>query len=111
VEAFLLVLLIPVAFGLFALVRARQIRRGTRAHGTRVRAKVDEVVTVLLPSDPSVTSEAGFYVKYRYRDSSGLEHRGKSEVLLTDPNFEIVDGEATVAYDPGHPDSSVWVGR
>ena len=107
----MLLLLIPVGFGIFALAITQYSRRKVRRSGTRIEASVDEVVTVLMPTDPGNMSIPGYYVKYRYRDASGVEHRAGSEVLLEDPNLSIVGGKAPIAYDKEHPDRSVWIGR
>lgn len=108
---FLLFLLFPVAFGIFALASAGLARRGIEKHGTRVQADVDEVVTVLVPGGPARDAIPAYYVRYRYRDTSGMEHHAKSRMLLEDPNMDITAGKSTVAYDPRHPDRSVWLGR
>ena len=110
-DAFVLLLVIPVGFGIFALAAAQYSRRKVRRFGTKIQADVDEVVTVLFAAEPSVTNLPGYYVRYRYRDSKGVEHRAKSEVLLEDPNLSIVDGKALIAYDEEHPDRSAWIGQ
>ena len=111
VDAFSLILLIPVGFGIFALIATRYSRRTLRRSGTSIEADIDEVVTVLMPSEPGNPSIHGYYVKYRYRDQNGVQHRAQSEVLLEDPNPLIVDSKALIAYDQNHPDRSVWIGR
>jgi len=110
-EALMLFLLIPVGLGIFALLITQYSRRKVRRWGTKIEADIDEVVTVLMPADPANTSIPGYYVKYRYRDAGGAEHRARSEVLLEDPNLSIIDGKALIAYDADHPDRSVWIGR
>jgi hypothetical protein len=110
-EALMLFLLIPVGFGVFALAVPRYSRRKMRRSGTKIEAEIDEVVMVLMPAEPGNTSMHGYYVKYRYRDARGVEHRARSEVLLEDPNAMIVDGKALIAYDADHPDRSAWIGR
>jgi hypothetical protein len=64
-----------------------------------------------MPAEPGNKSMPGYYVKYRYRDASGIEHRATSDVLLEDPSLTIVDGKALIAYDADHPDRSAWIGR
>ena len=71
----------------------------------------DEVVAVLMPAEPGNTSMPGYYVKYRYRDASGVERRAKDDVLLEDPNLTIVEGNALIACDADHRDRSAWIGR
>ena len=110
-EALMLILLIPVGFGVFALAITQYSRGKVRRSGTKIEADIDEVVTVLMPSEPGNTSIQGYYVKYRYRDRSGVEHRATSEVLLADPNPLIIEGKALIAYDKRRPERSAWVGR
>src|SRR6266699_6484565 len=75
----------PSHSGGIRYVRSRRTRysgRKVRRSGTRLDADIDEVVTVLMPAEPGNTSLPGYYVKYRYRDASGVQHRDTNDVLL-----------------------------
>jgi hypothetical protein len=58
-------------------------------------------------ASPAVSA---WFVRYRFTDSNGVEHEGKSEALPYDPTPALVDGKGFVRFDPRHPERNVWIG-
>jgi hypothetical protein len=86
------------------------IRRELRLHseGMSTQATVEEVE----PTNYSFNEVTQWRIRYRYRDHQGLTHQGQSNLMRPEEAQAWKAGdEATVLFDAGAPEQSVWVGR
>jgi len=86
------------------------IRRELRLHseGMSTQATVEKME----PTNFRFNEVTQWRIRYRYRDHQGLTHQGQSNLMQPEEAQAWKAGdEATVLFDTGAPEQSVWVGR
>jgi len=87
-------------------------RRLLRARLQREGASEDATVTGVGPTNFSVNRAPQWVIRYRYVDSRGRIHTGKSEYLSPEEAQEWKEGDVGhVRYDRQRPAQNVWFGR
>lgn len=99
-----------VAGGLIVAYDVR--RRLLRARLQREGVSADATVTGVGPTNLSVNRVPQWVIRYRYADSRGRIHTGKSEYLSPEEAQEWKEGDVgRVRYDRQRPAKNVWFGR
>ncbi len=85
------------------LDRMRLLERGTAATAT---------VSDVFQTSTAVNRVILWQLRYRYRDSAGIEHESASDLMMPDEAAEWQPGASgPILYDPRRPATSAWLGR
>jgi hypothetical protein len=114
----LTVVIVTVSVGVGVVVALRMwLRERLRLGGQLADATVLEIIRVNSsgagpPSGVEFASppRSIWYARYRYTDSFGVEHEGKSGSLNYDPAPMLQGRRASIRFDPRRPGRSVWIG-
>lgn len=103
-------LVLLVSGSLLARTPARRLLERLRIAGSGAPAQA--AVLDVFQTSTAVNRVILWQLRYRYRDATGAEHEGESELLRPEEAARWQPGAvAEILYDPQRPAGSVWLGR